>query len=69
MSAEWTAPGELPANPREWPEDARHLLTERIAIALDDNPARTLNPHNPWDAEIFAGAVERVRRIWRQEHE
>lgn len=51
----------LPANPRDWPEDALDLLAERVAIMVHDGGLD--------EAEAKRQAVECTRRHYQQYEE
>lgn len=52
----------LPAQPRDWPEDARHEWLERVAMRLEQwggKPDRQVVVHHEREAE------QDVRRDWQ----
>ena len=51
----------LPRNPLHWPEEARHLLAERVGMAVEHG--RPLTASELVDTEAWA--EELVRVVWR----
>jgi hypothetical protein len=53
----------LPRNPRDWPDEARHEVEERIALRLHGS-TRPLRRDE--EDEVRAWAESRVRAAWQR---